>query len=217
MAERVHPVTAVVEPDALDGVADLAPFEVPSLTELDAVRAAVRDAREGTGLVREAAAAALNARLAALTASEAHGQLLLELLAGDTLTGLTDEQGRSCRREAVRALLRLGFPWALQIEPETLAWFREAEAAPRRRRRALLVVLALVGALGGSAGLTWLGLGGGAAVPMPVPTLPEPALPAPVPPPAAPPLPAPLAPPSPPGARSPSTFWATGRDVSPGL
>ncbi|WP_338869809.1 hypothetical protein [Myxococcus stipitatus] len=60
---------------------------------------------------------------------------LHRLLAGGKLEGLVDAEGRSCRAVAVEALLSLGFPYALEVEPDDLSHLRaNTSSRPRRRK-----------------------------------------------------------------------------------
>lgn len=75
---------------------------------------------------------------------------LLELLRSKTF-GLQRLDDATPREVAVQAVLRAGYPWALELEPEDVAFVREQEAsAASARRRSLLrrsipFVLVLVG------------------------------------------------------------------------
>lgn len=95
----------------------------------------------------------VNAVLDALAVGELEGRLLLTSLADGSLRELVDAQGRSCQAAAVQALLRLGFPWALEIDPETLVWFRRAQLPRRRSSPRLTWALALVTVLGSGLGV----------------------------------------------------------------
>lgn len=50
--------------------------------------------------------------------------LVLEALEAHHLDGLVDSLGRACRKEAVETLLACGFPYALKVAPEDLAFAR---------------------------------------------------------------------------------------------
>lgn len=109
------------------------------------------DAAQGAGRAEQPAlTGALHRALAALPRGEASARALLELLEGQRLHGLADATGTSSRAEAVRALLRLGYPWALEVEPADLAFLRQEER--RGGRRGGWRVLLLVALLGGGAG-----------------------------------------------------------------
>lgn len=49
-------------------------------------------------------------------------------LGAKKLHGVVDRQGRSCRREAVETLLATGFPHALEVSPDDLAFARSFDA-----------------------------------------------------------------------------------------
>ncbi|MBL8920544.1 MAG: hypothetical protein JNJ54_16895 [Myxococcaceae bacterium] len=92
------------------------------------------------------------ATLAELTPSAAR---LIDLLDDEAFGS-----GHPEAREAiVRAVLRLGYPWALQLPPEDLALLRREEVGKRARwlRRALIAGLALAALAAG--GLSWALLG----------------------------------------------------------
>lgn len=59
---------------------------------------------------------------------------LLELLSAKTF-GLQRFGEATPREVAVRAVLRAGYPWALELEPEDVAFVREQETSARRARR----------------------------------------------------------------------------------
>lgn len=59
---------------------------------------------------------------------------LLELLRVRTF-GLERLEGVTPREVAVHAVLRAGYPWALELEPDDLAFVREEQASSRRARR----------------------------------------------------------------------------------
>jgi hypothetical protein len=148
MSERIQDVSPPAEVEAQ--VPDLPqPGGDRPKSQAEALRRAVAEAVAGPPVDRGAASGQVNALLAAFVPMEANGRLLLELLASNAFEGLVDAQGIACRREAVRALLRIGFPWALEIEPETLTWFRSAESSGRRTRWVLAGAL-LVALLGGT-------------------------------------------------------------------
>ncbi|MFY2556578.1 hypothetical protein ACN469_02945 [Corallococcus terminator] len=86
---------------------------------------------------RPEASSRLNEVLAQLASGGGERQVadtLHRLLDGGRLDGLVDAEGRSCRAVAVEALLSLGFPYALEVEPDDLKHLR-ANAAARRGSR----------------------------------------------------------------------------------
>lgn len=169
-SQRVSPAGAAIAeaqdtPSGQVGPADLAAWDN---TQAEALRRAIEDATSAPLVDRERTAARVNSALADLSASEANGRALLRLLeAPETLDDLVDAQGRPCRLEAVRALLRLGYPWALEIDPDTLAWFRAQERS--RRGRPLLVLGLLTAGILAAGGLVGLQLGAFDAPPPPPP------------------------------------------------
>ncbi|WP_375771274.1 hypothetical protein NR798_10360 [Archangium gephyra] len=118
----------------------LAPWEappgpaVPEATP-EQVRTLVGEARVAASEAeRTRVAGALNQQLDALAAgggSREVADLLEQLLESGRLAGLADAEGRSCRAAATEALTRLGFPYALEVRPEDLAFLRgQAEDSP---------------------------------------------------------------------------------------
>lgn len=97
---------------------------------------------------------------------EAVATALLRLLSPD------GTRNRTLRRACVEAVLQLGYPWALQLEPDDVTDAREAAQAARPLSpfRRIVIIATLVGAAGlGGALLTWS--------PLPSPqTLPTPAV-----------------------------------------
>ncbi len=105
------------------------PVSPPAPGELPLpVRLAVQEAREATTEAERAVAAGkLNQQFDTLEAGSGSRQvadLLHELLEGGQLAGLEDTTGRTCRSAATEALLRLGFPFALEVRPEDLDHLR---------------------------------------------------------------------------------------------
>ena len=104
--------------------------EVPEPAELgpspleELLKSAV--AREGT--LRRSRAHELN--LALEGAGVNHAPAICRLLEDAEFLKLEDNFGESCRAMGVAALLRCGFPWALHITPEDLAF---ARSRPRRK------------------------------------------------------------------------------------
>ncbi len=58
--------------------------------------------------------------------------LVLEFLDDEVLHGLVAPNGVECRTAAVEVVLRVGYPWALQLEPEDMAFFRTQRPAFER-------------------------------------------------------------------------------------
>lgn len=107
---------------------------------------------------RAPAMQALATRLEQLTAGPDgdDARALIEGLEQGRFNELIDERGRPLRALAVEALLRLGYPWALQIVPGDLDWYRAQarRAAPSRR----LLWATLAALLSGLAGAGWWAL-----------------------------------------------------------
>lgn len=147
--ERVQaPDSAVVAPEApLPSLATELPAEV-SLAEL------ASRARELPGSAGAEAVEALAARLSALQPTPADGELLLSLLEAGSFHGLAGDDGTPTRALAVEALLRLGYPWSIQIHPEELAWYRDHQRRQGGTRLMILLGILAVELLG--AGYYWL-------------------------------------------------------------
>jgi len=112
----------------------LAPWEpleslpVPGEVPLTVLSAFVQEARAATSEAeRSSLAERINHQLDTL---EVGGEgrrvadLLHQFLEGGQLAGLEDASGRTCRAAATEALLRLGFPFALEVRPEDLEHLR---------------------------------------------------------------------------------------------
>ncbi len=132
------------------------PGELPLPVQLavQAARAASTEAE------RAVAAAKLNQQLDTLEAGSGGRQvadLLHELLEGGQLAGLEDTTGRTCRAAATEALLRLGFPFALEVRPEDLDHLRGRDAG----QGFPWASLAAAGVLGTGIVAQWLALSEG--------------------------------------------------------
>jgi len=57
------------------------------------------------------------------------------LIEGGRLEGLADSAGHSCHETAVRGLLSMGFPYALEIRPEDLERLKPRELQKRSKKR----------------------------------------------------------------------------------
>lgn len=89
-------------------------------------------------------------------ATEANAQELLKLLDADAFAAWTDDEGRPLKLRALLALLRMGYPWALHIKPEDLAWLREAQRPFWRRNFKEIMAIGLwVGLLARVGWLAW--------------------------------------------------------------
>jgi hypothetical protein len=140
-------VSAVVDAgSAVPSLATELPAEV-SLAQLAA------QARELPGSAGAEAVVALAARLAALQPTAADGELLLSLLEAGSFHGLAGDDGTPTRALAVEALLRLGYPWSVQIHPEELAWYRDHQR--RRGNQRLMILLGILAVELVGAGLYW--------------------------------------------------------------
>ncbi len=100
----------------------------------------VSEARAASGEEQQEKVGALIDTLVAMRApgnERAEAKAVLGQLDLHALTGLVDAKGRSARREAVETVLSLGFPYALAVPPEDLAFARTQEAADARVQEVL--------------------------------------------------------------------------------
>jgi hypothetical protein len=107
---------------------------------------------------RPVAAQALNERLQRVKQGDgaAVAKAVLRALEDPALRGAEGVTGPSCRSEAVGALLRLGYPYALQVRPEDLLYHRQQSGASRGRAVTLVTVLVVLLMGMGAAGYLWL-------------------------------------------------------------
>ena len=140
----------VQAPDQLgqgEALPSLAPFPqsaesatAPSL-ELLAINART------PGSEGDEAVQSLHAALEKLAPTEENGATLLRLMDEGVFHELRTGDGSSLRELAVETLLRLGYPWALQIHPDELAWFRGVAALRQRNKWLLLLGIFGLGAI----------------------------------------------------------------------
>lgn len=127
--------------DGGEVMASLAPFPDGSATR--ALEHLALTARATPGPAGRDALNLLHHSLAALTPSAENATLLLRLLDEGAFNELRADDGSSTRELAVETLLRLGYPWALQVHPDELAWYRTSLFL--RKRNKLLILLAFIG------------------------------------------------------------------------
>lgn len=129
----------------MDGavVPSLAPLEhsPPALDQL------ALTARSTPGVPGREAVDQLHAALRALAPTEENAGALLRLLDEKAFHELSADDGTSTRELAVETLLGLGYPWALQIHPDELAWYRRAAVLRVRVKLLILLLVITVGAL----------------------------------------------------------------------
>jgi hypothetical protein len=109
----------------------------------------IQRARNAVGEERAWLCTLVNRALVAIsTAADKDRQaaLVLEMLDDEALHGLVDEREVACRAVAVEALLTIGYPWALQLEPVDVEFLREHPATSKR-------VIPFGRVAGGAAGL----------------------------------------------------------------
>ncbi|WP_224366077.1 hypothetical protein [Hyalangium versicolor] len=68
------------------------------------------------------------------------------------LEGLADAAGQSCHETAVRGLLAMGFPYALEVRPEDLERLKPRQSQPKHRKRGRKLKGAAAGVLVGGLG-----------------------------------------------------------------
>jgi hypothetical protein len=151
MATRTQTSTpAASEEDVLDARRPQAPAVVlpevpsgPALAEAESlIRQLSEDADAPTPLVDR-----LHRCLKEMTAQggpRAAADFLLRQLENGSLAELEDRRGGSTRAAAVRALLALGYPYALEVSPEDLGYLRteDARRRPWTGRAAAAVIIA---------------------------------------------------------------------------
>jgi len=132
-----------------DGIVpSLAPLEFSSqLAPAVDLEALCRDVRAQTGELGREAHERLHQALEKLAPES--GATLVKLLDDHAFDGMRTADGTDTRRLAVETLLRLGYPWALQIQPEELEWLRAEQRAARVRLIAFFVGLTAI--VGGTA------------------------------------------------------------------
>jgi len=131
------------------GPADLAPgAALPAALSalVERLRAAPAEQRPplAAALVRELEKAGPGEDAGAVAA------VVLRALDSRLLVDLETPDGVAARAEAVGALLRLGFPWALHVDPVDLQFFRERGGRRRRTRAWLVAALLALAALAGA-------------------------------------------------------------------
>lgn len=139
---------------AAESVPSLASMDQPPASlELEALVARAR----APGADGRTAHAALRAALSTLAPSDAHGRALSKLLDDGAFNDLIADDGSLTRELAVEALLRLGYPWALQVHPDELAWYRSSVSQRARNRRVsiLLGILAAELLVWAALSVTW--------------------------------------------------------------
>ncbi len=92
--------------------------------------------------------------LGALQPAPRDGELLLGMLEAGSFSGLTGEDGTPTRALAIEALLRLGYPWSIQVHPDDLAWYRAHQQGRSRLR--VMILLGILAAELVAAGALWL-------------------------------------------------------------
>lgn len=118
-------------PQRIDGdaeVQDLAPFDLEaSAQRLDTFPELLRALNAVPDPARPDIATRLNDVLIAMRApghETEEAELVMEALSSKELHDVTDTRGRSCRKEAVQTMMACGFPHALLLDPDDMAFAR---------------------------------------------------------------------------------------------
>src|SRR5687768_3678006 len=117
----------------------------------------IQRGRNASGEERAWLCTLINRALLALSAApdkDRQAALLLEMLDDEALHGLEDERRVPCRAVAVEALLTIGYPWALQLEPEDVQFLRDNPAVAR----ATLPLARIFSGFAGASAVTFLAL-----------------------------------------------------------
>lgn len=127
-------------PQRIDGdaeVQDLAPVDLDaSAQRLDTFPELLRALNAVPDAARPDIASRLNDVLIAMRApghESEEAELVMEALSSQELHDAIDTRGRSCRKEAVQTMMACGFPHALMLDPDDMAFARrffEVRKAP---------------------------------------------------------------------------------------
>lgn len=120
---------------------DAAASSAPGL-ELLALTARSTPGQEGRDALHS-----LHLALGALPSTPESATLLLRLLDEGAFNELRADDGSLTRELAVATLLRLGYPWALQVHPDELAWYRNSLFLRKRNKALVLLTILAVAAL----------------------------------------------------------------------
>ncbi|MDC0713921.1 hypothetical protein POL68_35980 [Stigmatella sp. ncwal1] len=143
---------AVSEAEPRKGLAPNSP--TPPLGLPLPVMVLVEQAQRAEGAEQQQLALRINQWLAKLAREDGGrpaAEVFHRLLEGGRLEGLVDETGEACGDAAVRGLLALGFPYALEVRPEDLERLRTRQPLPASRRldrKALAAAAVGAGAVG---------------------------------------------------------------------
>ncbi|MDX2011702.1 MAG: hypothetical protein SFW67_16000 [Myxococcaceae bacterium] len=116
-------------PDVTEATADVAPVDLEaSEHRLDSFPVLVQALGAASPAVRRELAGEINDVLIAMRFpghETEEAELVMQALGSKVLHELVDAQGRSCRREAVETMMAAGFPHALLLEADDIAFARE--------------------------------------------------------------------------------------------
>ncbi len=117
----------------------------------------IQRARNAVGEERAWLCTLVNRSLAALPAArdkDKQAPLLLQMLDDEALHDMEDDKKVPCRAVAVEALLSIGYPWALQLDPDDVDFLRAHPAFAKSR----LPVAQIVSGFAGVTAVTFVGL-----------------------------------------------------------
>ena len=145
--ERVQAAQRPAQGDEVQSLAEFPASDALAVPSLEKFELLTLTARSAPGQERRDATAALHAALATFPRAPEYATLLLRLLDEGAFNDLRNDDGTTTREVAVEALLNLGYPWALQIQPEELSRYRQLALARTRNKWLLLLGILGLGAL----------------------------------------------------------------------
>ena len=140
--ERVQSPQSMLQGSELPS---LAPF--PETALAPALELLASTARSTPGQEGRDALVSLTQALTQLSPSEENAKVLSRLIDDGAFHELVGDDGTLMRELAVETLLRLGYPYALQIHPDELAWYRNLHFVRRRNKWLVLLTIFGVGAI----------------------------------------------------------------------
>lgn|GEM_PF-2625483 len=117
----------------------------------------IQRARNAVGEERAWLCTLVNRALSALPAAsdkDKQAPVLLQMLDDEALHDMEDDKKVPCRAVAVEALLSIGYPWALQLDPDDVQFLREHPAFAKSK----LPVAQVFSAFAGVTAVTFIGL-----------------------------------------------------------
>lgn len=136
-----------VAPFPSPSIGELAPRDGIAMPALERFELLALTARSAPGQEGRDAVASLHAMLGQFPPTDAHAKLLLRLLDEGAFNDVRSDDGTPTREVAIETLLSLGYPWALQIHPDELDWYRRADFLRKRNKWLLLLGIFGLGAI----------------------------------------------------------------------